>query len=184
MDTPILLGYAVAMVAIGYATWVLFATLRTDVPFVPTLRKDLRRIFELANIQLSDTVVELGSGDGRFILDAVGRFGARRGTGYDLSRPLVVLARLRARRRGVEDRATFVCADARSCDVSNATLVYLYLVPAFVDELAGSTLLALAPGARVLSSDFPIDIAKHRAFKLIRYEKLSRKGSAYLYERQ
>ena len=179
-----LLGYTAATIVIGAVAWVLFATLRTDVPFVPTLRKDLRTVFTLADIHPSDTVVELGSGDGRFVIDAVGRFGAQRGIGYDLSRPLVAIARLRARWRGVDDRVSFVRSDARSCNVSSATLVYLYLVPVFVDELAGSTLLKLAPGARVLSSDFPIDTAKHRAFRLVRFERLSREGSVYLYERQ
>ena len=102
-----------------------------------------------------DFVVDLGSGDGRLVIAAVERFGARGGFGVDISEVAVDYANGKAAEAGVADRVRFLRRDLFATDVSQATVVTVYLFPTAMPRLRDKLLAELAPGTRVVSHDFP-----------------------------
>lgn len=150
-------------------------------PFVPTLKRHTNKIISFAGVREGDVVYELGSGDGRISI-AAARAGAIRTIGYDIMWPLVLVARWRARRSGLSERCSFERGDIRKLDLSDASLVYLYLMPDITDTLAAGALLTLSPGARVLCSSFPINTKKYPGFRLLRDAQFGN-IKAFLYDR-
>jgi SAM-dependent methyltransferase len=104
----------------------------------------------LAEIGPRDVVYDLGSGDGRIVIHAAERYGAR-GVGVEIDPILVWFAVRSARRAGVDDRVTFLRQDALTVDVAPATVVTLYLTPAANLRLRPILQAQLRPGARVVS---------------------------------
>jgi len=104
----------------------------------------------MAEVRAGDSVIDLGSGDGRIVIGAAKR-GAR-GLGVDLDPSLVKLATENAQRAGVADRARFEVRDIFETDLSPATVVTMYLLPDFNAKLM-PRLLALKPGTRIVSHD-------------------------------
>jgi len=101
-------------------------------------------------VRAGDSVIDLGSGDGRIVIEAAKR-GAR-GLGVDLDPALVKLATQNAQRAGVADRARFEVRDIFETDLSGASVVTMYLLPDFNVKLL-PRLLALKPGTRIVSHD-------------------------------
>lgn len=124
-------------------------------PFAATPMSVVNEMLELADVKPSDYVVDLGSGDGRLVLVAVSRFGARGGFGVDLDATLVDYANRKAMDDGVFDRAQFFERDLFATDISQATVVTVYLLPIAMDDLQRKLLRELAPGTRVVSHDYP-----------------------------
>jgi SAM-dependent methyltransferase len=112
-------------------------------------------MLELAGVTASDVVYDLGSGDGRLVIAAARRFGAR-GVGVELDPALVHESRERALRAGVADRARFLWQDLFAADLREATVVTLYLGEAVNRRLVPKLLAELRPGARVVSHDFDL----------------------------
>ena len=112
-------------------------------------------MLRLARITAQDVVYDLGSGDGRIIITAAQKFGAR-GVGVELDPALVKRARADAVRAGVQDRVTFTQADLFKTDLSRATVVTLYLSPSINLRLESKLRRELGPGARIVSHRFPI----------------------------
>ncbi|MCC6608718.1 MAG: class I SAM-dependent methyltransferase [Burkholderiales bacterium] len=110
-------------------------------------------MLELAEVRPGDFLIDLGSGDGRIVITAAQRFGAE-GLGIDNSPALVREARAAATRAGVADRATFVVKDIFDADLSQATVLALYLLPEYNLALRPRILDELRPGARVVSHDW------------------------------
>ncbi|MCD6679476.1 MAG: class I SAM-dependent methyltransferase [Burkholderiaceae bacterium] len=110
------------------------------------------RMLHLAQIDESDTLVDLGSGDGRIAIAAAREFGAR-ARGIDSDPNLVELARRNAEQAGVSGRVTFEQGDLLSADLSSATVVTMYLTQEITLRLR-SALLATRPGTRVVSREF------------------------------
>jgi len=155
-------------------------------PYVPTPWAIVDEILTLAGVGPSDFVVDLGSGDGRLVLTAVTRFKARGGFGVDIEAPLVADANDRARRDGVADKAKFYVRDLFETKVGEASVVTLYLLPTSVPKLEPKLLAELAPGARVVSHDYPFPDWPHdRYVKLDVPEKVAITGTPrttlYLY---
>jgi len=123
-----------------------------DVPFVTTPDKVTLAMLEAAKVNRRDYVIDLGSGDGRIVIVAAKRFGAR-GLGVEIVPHLVKLSRQNAARAGVEDRARFVEQDLFKTDLGHATVVTLYLLPDVNLELRPK-LLELKPGTRIVSHDW------------------------------
>jgi len=122
-------------------------------PFVPTPAEVIERMLALAEVSVEDTVYDLGCGDGRIVVTAAKRFGAR-AVGVDIDPRRIREARARARAEGVEHLVRFVQQDAKTVDVSEATVVTLYLtVPGNVN-LRQDLFEQLSPGARIVSRDF------------------------------
>jgi len=123
------------------------------VPFISTPDEVVERMLALANTGRDDYVVDLGSGDGRIVITAARRFGAR-GLGIELDEALVRASRENARRAGVADRASFAQGDVLTADFSAATVVTLYLLPELIGRLQPRFLAYLKPGTRVVSHAF------------------------------
>ena len=124
-------------------------------PYVPTPWVIVDEMLKLADVGERDVVYDLGSGDGRLVITAAKRHGAR-GVGVELQTELVELARIEARQQGVENRATFIAGDLFEAKVSEASVVMLYLLPRFVTRLVPTLRAELAPGSRIVSHDYPL----------------------------
>jgi SAM-dependent methyltransferase len=124
-------------------------------PFVATPWSIVDEILTLAATGPGDFVVDLGCGDGRFVITAVARYGARGGYGMDIDAALVRLANENARAAGVADRVRFEERDLFTADVSSATVVTVYLLPKVMARLERKLLAELAPGTRVVVNDYP-----------------------------
>jgi SAM-dependent methyltransferase len=122
-----------------------------SVPFVVSPEEVVDRMLRIAQLRPDDYVVDLGSGDGRIVIEAARR-GAR-GLGVDLDPSLVARARESAAREGLAERAKFEVRDLFDTDLSRATVITLYLLPEFNLKLM-PRLLALKPGTRVVSHDW------------------------------
>ena len=124
-------------------------------PYVPTPWVIVDEMMKLADIRGDDTVYDLGSGDGRLVITAAKRFGAR-GVGVELDTELVEMARIGAKHEGVAERVKFVQGDLFEADIKDASVVMLYLLPHFVTRLAPRLREELRPGARIVSHDYPL----------------------------
>jgi hypothetical protein len=124
-----------------------------DTPYVQTPQNVVDRMLEIAKVSAKDYVVDLGSGDGRMVITAAKKYGAR-GFGVDLDRRLVALANKRAAQAGVADRAVFYERDLYKTDISRATVVTIYLLPEVNLMVRPKLLATLKPGTRIVSHDY------------------------------
>jgi ribosomal protein L11 methylase PrmA len=108
-------------------------------------------MIELAQPGPSDTVYDLGCGDGRVVIEAVARSGAR-GVGVDLDPKLIRRATENAARAGLSERVTFRTEDLFATDLREATVVMLFLWPEINVRLLPKLLRELPPGARIVSN--------------------------------
>ena len=125
-----------------------------EVPFVVSPEPVTLAMLELAGVRAGDHVIDLGSGDGRIVITAARRFGAR-GLGVELSPQLVERSRDDARRAGVAERAQFRVQDLFETDLSQASVITMYLLPEVNLQLRPK-LLALKPGTRIVSHDWDL----------------------------
>ncbi len=123
-------------------------------PYVPTPHMVVERMLALADTRRGDVLFDLGSGDGRLVIEAA-RLGAR-AVGVERNADLVRRARAAAAAAGVADSAEFRQGDLFDADLRAATVVTLYLLPHLLERLAPKLLAELRPGARVVSHDFPV----------------------------
>lgn len=123
-----------------------------NTPYVQTPQNVVDTMLQVAGVGPSDYVIDLGSGDGRLVITAAKKYGAR-GFGVDLDRRLVELSNRLAVRAGVADRAAFYERDLYDTDLSEATVVTIYLLPE-VNLMVRPRLLKLKPGTRIVSHDY------------------------------
>lgn len=107
----------------------------------------------LAGVGPTDVVYDLGSGDGRIVIAAAQRFGAR-GVGVDIEPERIAESEDNARRAGIQHLVTFRLQDALKTDVSEATVVTLYMLSAINVKLRPILTAQLRPGARIVSHNF------------------------------
>ena len=131
------------------------APAQAQVPFVPTPLDVVDRMLVMAKVAKTDYVIDLGSGDGRMVRAAAQKHGAR-GFGVDLDRELVARSIDLARRDGVSDRVSFLAQDLFKTDISEATVLTMYLLPTVNMQLRPRLLTDLRPGTRVVSHDFDL----------------------------
>jgi protein-L-isoaspartate O-methyltransferase len=122
-------------------------------PFVATPPDVVERMLSLAKVGPGDVVYDLGCGDGRIVIAAAKRFGAR-GVGIDLDPNLIQTAQAAAAREGVSDRVEFRVGNVLEADVSKASVVALYLLAASNIRLRPQLVAQLAPGARIVAHNF------------------------------
>lgn len=123
-----------------------------DVPFVPTPYVVIEEMLRLARVTPQDFVMDLGSGDGRVLITAAQKFGAR-GIGVDLDGELVAESVESAKSAGVADHVQFLQQDLFKTDLDQATVITMYLLPGVMARLQ-PRLLDLKPGTRLVSHDF------------------------------
>lgn len=124
-----------------------------DIHYVPTSNSVVDAMFKLAAVTADDVVYDLGSGDGRIPIAAARKFGAR-GVGVELDPALIKKSIENARKAGVSDKVRFVQGDLFQADLSDATVVMLYLSPTTNLRLRSKLQKDLRPGARVVSNRF------------------------------
>ena len=124
-------------------------------PYVPTPWKIVDDMLRLAQVRKDDFVIDLGSGDGRLVITAAERFGAR-GYGVDIDPALVKLATENAAKAGVADRVRFERRDLFETNLREATVLTLYLLPHTVTQLVPRIFADMPAGARVVSHDYPL----------------------------
>lgn len=124
-----------------------------DVIFVPTPNDVVAKMLELAQVTAGDTVYDLGCGDGRIVIAAAQKYGAR-GVGVDIDPERINEARDNAQKAGVAGRVHFVLGDLFETDISAATVVTLYLLTELNIKLRPKLLADLRPGTRVVSHAF------------------------------
>ncbi len=127
-----------------------------DVPFVPTPPVVVEEMLRLANVGPDDFVIDLGSGDGRVVISAVRKFGAR-GVGVDLDPDRIAESVYSAGLQGVSDRVAFHREDLFKFGISQATVVTMYLLPSVNLKLRPRLLKELKPGTRIVSHDFDME---------------------------
>jgi 16S rRNA A1518/A1519 N6-dimethyltransferase RsmA/KsgA/DIM1 with predicted DNA glycosylase/AP lyase activity len=131
----------------------LVAAQTPDIHFVPTTNDVADAMLRLAHVTSDDVVYDLGSGEGAIVLRAAEKFGAR-GVGIEIDPKLVKTANERARKRGLAGKVTFIQGDLFKADISQATVVTLYLSGSINRRLAPKLMAELKPGARVVSHRF------------------------------
>jgi len=131
----------------------LLAQRTPDVIFVPSAFETVIAMLKLAEVTANDIVYDLGCGDGRFVVTAAKQFGAR-GVGIDIDPERVRDARALAKRTGAGDKVRFIEGDLFKTDISEATVVTLYLLTRLNLKLRPKLMKELQPGTRVVSHAF------------------------------
>ncbi|HWS89341.1 MAG TPA: class I SAM-dependent methyltransferase [Pyrinomonadaceae bacterium] len=144
---------AAVALALGVSALTRSQKRQPDAPFVPSTDEITEAMLELADVTKDDVVYDLGSGDGRVVITAAQKYGAR-GVGVEIDTRLVRESRENARKAGVADRVRFIRQDLFKTDISRATVVTLYLRPEVNLRLRPKLLRELKPGARVVSNTF------------------------------
>lgn len=126
-----------------------------DVPFVPTPQVVVDEMLRMAQVGPNDLVYDLGSGDGRIVITAAKKFGAR-GIGVDLDDELIAESEENARAASVAERVKFLRQDFFKTDFSQATVVAMYLLPNVMKRLRAQ-MLELKPGTRLVAHDFDFE---------------------------
>jgi SAM-dependent methyltransferase len=124
-----------------------------DVPYVPTTEQAVEEMLKLAKVTKSDVVYDLGCGDGRIVIAAAKKYGAR-GVGIDINPVRISEAKANAKRAGVEHLVRFEENDLFQADIHEATVVSLFLLPNINLKLRPKLLQDLKPGTRVVSNTF------------------------------
>jgi hypothetical protein len=140
-----------AAAMIVFSTWAPAQEGRGDVVYVPTPQIVVDEMLKMAKVGPNDYLIDLGSGDGRFVISAAQK-GAR-AFGVDLDTYLLRIARENAQKAGMTERATFIEQNLFETDLSKATVVSSYLLPQMNLKLRPK-ILALKPGTRVVAHDY------------------------------
>jgi SAM-dependent methyltransferase len=153
-----------------------------DVVFVPTPQEVVDEMLSVAGVGAKDVLFDLGSGDGRIPITAAKRWGTR-GFGIDIDPQRVSEANANAKAAGVTDRVKFRQGDLFELDLSEATVITLYLLPTLNEKLM-PTLLKLKPGTRIVSHDFAMGNWKperviEKGGKTVYFWRVPPKGQPY-----
>lgn len=131
---------------------------KPDCVFVPTPHDIVEHMLDMAHVQKGDVVYDLGCGDGRIVIQAARKRGCR-GVGFEIDPELAARARAEAKRQGVEHLVEIRESDLFQADMSEATVLPIYLLPWMLQELKPK-LAALKAGTRIVSHDYRIPGAK------------------------
>ena len=132
-----------------------FGPLENLAPYIPTPQILVEKMLEAGHVKPGDTVYDLGSGDGRIVITAAQKFGAR-AVGVEISQDLCNQANVRIKALGLEDRVKMIHGSALRVDLRPANVVTMYLLTSSNERLKPSLEKYLKPGSRVVSNEFPI----------------------------
>jgi 16S rRNA G966 N2-methylase RsmD len=126
-----------------------------DVHYVPTPDAVVEAMLDVAQVTAADVVYDLGSGDGRIVIEAARKYGAH-GVGIELDAELNKRALKNAEKAGVADKVRFVQADFFKANLSEASVITLFLSPSINQRLQPKLKRELKPGTRIVSHRFPM----------------------------
>jgi ribosomal protein L11 methylase PrmA len=132
---------------------------RPDVIYVPTPEAVVEAMLQVANVGKDDIVYDLGCGDGRIPVTAARKYGAR-GIGIDIDPQRIAEANENVKKNKVEDKVKIIQGDLFQQDLSQATVVTLYLLPSLNLRLIPKLNSQLKPGTRIVSHSFDMGSAK------------------------
>ncbi len=142
-----------------------------DVVFVPTPEKVVDAMLNVAKVGKGDVLYDLGSGDGRIPIAAAQKYGVARATGIDIDPQRIKEANANLTKAGVGKRVKFVNADLFETNLSDATVITLYLLPALNLKLLPKLLKETKPGTRIVSHAFNMGSWKpEQALKVDTYD--------------
>jgi SAM-dependent methyltransferase len=124
-----------------------------DVIFVPTPNEVVDKMLEMAKVTASDVVYDLGCGDGRIVITAAQKYGVR-AVGVDIDPKRIAEATANAKAAKVTDKVRFIEGDLFETDISEASVVTLYLLTRLNEKLKPKLMKDLKPGTRVVSHAF------------------------------
>ncbi|MCP5110799.1 MAG: class I SAM-dependent methyltransferase [bacterium] len=142
-----------------------------DVPYVPTSPDVVEAMLELAGVGPGDVVYDLGCGDGRIVIAAAKKHGAR-GVGVDINPERVDEAVGNAKTEGVSDKVKFIEQDLFKAEIGEASVVMLYLLQSVNEKLRPKLLAELKPGARIVSHLFTMGDWKPEKQTLVNGRKI------------
>jgi ribosomal protein L11 methylase PrmA len=128
-------------------------TRRPDVIYVPTPEEVVEAMLQVAGVSGTDVIYDLGCGDGRIPVTAAKKYGAR-GVGIDIDPQRIKEANENVQKNGVGDKVKIMQADLFETNLSEATVVTLYLLPSLNQKLRPKLMKELKPGTRVVSHAF------------------------------
>jgi predicted O-methyltransferase YrrM len=147
-----------------------------DVPYVPTPNEVVAQMLALAKVKGDDVLYDLGSGDGRIVITAAQKFGTR-GVGVDINPERIKDANENAQKAGVTDRVKFLQQDLLQTDISEATVITLYLLPDINLKLRPELFRQLKPGTRIVSHDF--DMGEWKPERVVQVQGPVRQHTLY-----
>jgi predicted RNA methylase len=148
-------------------------------PDIPTPQSVVERMLEAGRIKPSDTVYDLGSGDGRIVIAAAQIYGAK-AVGVELRPDLCERARERVKSLGLDDKVSIVEGNALHVDLSAADVVTMYFTTMSNERLRPNLEHWLKPGARVVSNQF--QVKGWKAAQIVRVKAGSMEHTIYVYE--
>ena len=127
------------------------------VQWVPTPFEIVRKMLELAQVTSEDIIFDLGCGDARMLIMAVEDFGAQKAVGYEIRKSLYQSSKEKVQYQNLQSRITLIKANLLDADISEASVIVLYLSPKANERLRPKLEKEARFGTRVVSYDFPID---------------------------
>src|SRR6186713_2304077 len=155
----LLLALTILVTTVVAPAWAQQPLRSPDVIFVPTPQEVVDAMLKLAKVTKNDVIYDLGSGDGRIPITAAKTYGAR-GVGIDIDPQRIKEATENLKNSGVGDRVKFLNQDLFTTDISEATVVTLYLLPSLNLKLLPKLNKELKPGTRIVSHAFDMGDAK------------------------
>ena len=130
--------------------------IKKDVPYVPTPQPVVDRMLEMAQVTKDDVVYDLGCGDGRMVVTAAKKYGAR-GVGVDIDPQRIKESNENAKSAGVTDKVKFSIKDLFTMEFGEANVLTMYLLPDVNLKLRPKILSDMKPGSRIVSHSFDMD---------------------------
>jgi SAM-dependent methyltransferase len=125
-------------------------------PFVPSQQDVVKKMLELAQVNEKDTVFDLGCGDGRILITAIKDFNAKKAVGYEMRDDLYKNTTIKIQKEQLENRIKIFNEDLLNANITDATVITLYLTTSGNSRLKPKLSLEAQPGVKVVSHDFDI----------------------------
>ncbi len=182
MTTPqfifLLFELVIVIGVLVYLHSITFSLLR-GAPYVPTKSGIIDEILKNANLQKGSKFLELGCGDGRVVCQAVKKYRVI-GRGVDISRLWLIFAMLRTHKLGISDMVEFFHQNINNTDLAWADVVYLYMMPRFLEGYQKELKRALVSNKVIISHTFELDQLKEYLSDVV----VSKGTSTYYYRRK
>ena len=166
----------------GYIIWSSIVSKRHGAPYIPMWWGTVKPILSFGAPDANDVFYDLGCGDGRILMAAAKKFSVKHCVGYDIASWPRLKAKMLSKIYGTNGTVEIKKGNILEADISNASFIYMYLLPGITDKMAGKIQKECKPGTKVLCPAFPIDCTKYPQFVLKKEGKVGRMD-IYLYQK-